>query len=50
LPSQKPSVLHEAEPMSEHRAWTSGEPAGTFEQVPSDSDRPHDLHVPVHAV
>jgi len=36
--------------MSAQRASTSGEPFGTFVQVPSELGNPHDLQMPAQAV
>jgi hypothetical protein len=36
--------------MSAQRPSTSGEPFGTFEQVPSELGRPHDLQVPLQSL
>jgi hypothetical protein len=47
---QKPSVLHDAAPMSAHPPCGSTSPVGTFEQVPREFASAHDLHVPVQVV
>jgi hypothetical protein len=50
LPSQKPSVLHEAAPMSIHVFFGSAAPLATFVHVPIEPSSAHDLQRSVQAL
>lgn len=50
LPSQNPSVLHDAGPMSAHMFFGSASPLATLVHVPIDPSSAHDLHRSVHAL
>src|SRR6185436_3127578 len=50
LPSQKPSVLQEAGPMSAQVFLGSASPLATLVHVPIDPSSEHDLHFSVQAL